>query len=432
MASMQTTGTVPGLDLRISIEDTQPLIWRRLQLPETLTVAQFHLAVQAAFGWEDRHLYGVRATDRTGKERRVVGDDDASQELRAESASAVVLSELLDSLKPGTAFEYDYDFGDSWTHRVELLGSADLRGGELLCVEGGRRGAIEDSGGPQGYGQLVEAVLDPSHPDHLEARSWASDMTGLYGHRFDPSAFDLHAVNRKLRILGLQWWPEPLTAPERDSVLRPVSWLLQEASGDGLELTKDGYLKPVLVKRAMEELGWADPVMGKGNRETHARQVAELRQHLMDWRLLSKRKGRLILSPRGRRGLERPEDLWDCMVDEIAHPQHPGVYVVTLLQAHWHLTAIHPPYSFQTEIVREDLQRAGLVTRSGHPIPEEWAADINRTVRWNLECLHLTEPEQDYAERPLLTDGGVKFLLDVVDRARTLRPPGLRLEGRPA
>ncbi len=375
---MLTSGTVPGFDLRISIEDSEPLIWRRLLLPETLTVAQFHLAVQAAFGWENRHLYGVRATDPAGRERRIIGDDDGAQELRAESASAVVLCELLDPQKPGTGFVYDYDFGDSWTHRVELLGSADLQPGELLCVEGDRRGAIEDSGGPHGYRELVEAVQDPSHPDHQQARTWASDMMGLYGHRFDPSAFDLHATNRNLRILSLQWWPQPLTDQERDGVLRPVRWLLQEASGEGLELTKDGYLKPALVKRAMEDLGWADPVMGKGNRETHAREVAELRQHLMDWKLLSKRKGRLVLSPRGRRGLERSEDLWDYMVDEFAGPQHPGVYLVTLLQAHWHLAGIEPPYVFQADIIREDLRMAGMVTRSGDPIPEEWAADINR------------------------------------------------------
>jgi hypothetical protein len=425
---MPTVGTAPGLNLRISIEDSEPLIWRRLFLPETLTIGQFHLAVQAAFGWENRHLYGVRGTDCAGRERRIIGPDDEAEDLQAESASAVVLSELLDPQKPGMAFDYDYDFGDSWTHRVDLVGAAELQPGEMLCVEGARRGAIEDSGGPHGYRQLIEAIQDPSHPDHQEATSWAYGMTGLYGHRFDPAAFDLHAANRKLRMLSLQWWPQPLGDPERDSVLRPVRWLLHEASGDGVELTKDGYLKPALVKRAMEELGWAHPAMGKGNRETHARQVAELRQHLMDWKLLSKRKGRLVLSPRGRRGLERPEDLWDYVVDEIARPQHPGVYLVTLLQVHWHLTGIEPPYAFQAGIIHEDLRMAGMVTRSGDPIPEEWGADINRTVRWSLECLHLTEPARDSMGPPLLTDGGVKFLLDVVDRARTFPPAGLRLE----
>ncbi len=56
MATMQPAGTVPAFDLRISIEDTEPLIWRRLKVPVTLTVAEFHLVIQAAFGWENRHL----------------------------------------------------------------------------------------------------------------------------------------------------------------------------------------------------------------------------------------------------------------------------------------------------------------------------------------------------------------------------------------
>ncbi|WP_142120476.1 plasmid pRiA4b ORF-3 family protein [Arthrobacter sp. SLBN-122] len=170
---MPTAGTVQGLDLQISIEDSEPLIWRRVHLPETLTIGQFHLAVQAAFGWENRHLYGVRGTDSAGRERRIVGIDDETEDLHAEPASSVVLSELLNPQKPGTSFDYDYDFGDSWIHRVELVGTAELQPGEMLCVEGARRGAIEDSGGPHGYRQLVEAVQDSSHPEHQEATSWA-------------------------------------------------------------------------------------------------------------------------------------------------------------------------------------------------------------------------------------------------------------------
>lgn len=63
-------------------------------------------------------------------------------------------------------------------------------------------------------------------------------------------------------------------------MLLPVRWRSENAARDGLELTKVGYLKPAMVKRAMDELGRSDPIMGKGNRETHARQVLELHLHL--------------------------------------------------------------------------------------------------------------------------------------------------------
>ncbi|MHA7289149.1 plasmid pRiA4b ORF-3 family protein [Arthrobacter sp. MDT3-24] len=275
---MQLSGTVPAIDLRISITDTEPLIWRRLQVPVTRTVPEFHLAVQAAFGWENSHLYAIRCVDRAGKPREIVGPHDLTEDLDAEPASGVVLSELLDAQKPGSALEYEYDFGDSWTHHVEVLGSADLPAGELLCVDGANRGPVEDSGGPHGYTRLLQIVADPEHPEHADATSWIFGVTGKYGSHFAPVTFDRQAANRKLRLLSLQWWPQPLADEERDAVLLPVRWLLENAAPDGLELTKDGYLKPAMVKRAMDELGWSDPIMGKGNRETHARPVLELRR----------------------------------------------------------------------------------------------------------------------------------------------------------
>ncbi|MDP9984621.1 hypothetical protein J2W14_004048 [Pseudarthrobacter oxydans] len=100
-----------------------------------------------------------------------------------------------------------------------------------------------------------------------------------------------------------------------------------------MDLTKDGYLKPAMVQRATDELGWSDPIMGKGNREINARPVLVLRQHLMDWKLLRRSGGKLVLTPQG---LQRPGDLRDYMVEEIARPKHDAVKLTTRLYAEWH------------------------------------------------------------------------------------------------
>ena len=418
MASMQSAGIVPAFDLRISIQDTEPLIWRRLKLPVTLNVAEFHLAVQTAFGWENRHLYAVRCVERTGKARVIMGPDDALEDLDAEPASGVVLSDLLDAGNSGTALEYDYDFGDGWTHHVELIGPAELPEGELVCADGANRGPVEDSGGPHGYRRLLEILGDRTHPEYQDASYWTFMTTGEYTPVFDAITFDLAAANRKLRMLSLQWWPQPLTDEERAAVILPVRWLLERAAGDGLELTKDGYLKPPMVERAMDELGWRDTGVGKGNREANALPVRELREHLLAWKLLRKFKGRLVLTPRGKRGLERPGDLWDYVVEAVARPEHDAVRLVTRLYTEWHLTGIAPPSTRRTEVIRDVMEAAGFVTRSGHPIPDDWVNDINRVVMWNLKCLHLMAPKERYRDRALLTDGGVKFLLEVREAER--------------
>jgi len=158
--------------------------------------------------------------------------------------------------------------------------------------------------------------------------------------------------------------------------------------------------------------------MGKANREVNVWPVMELRQHLIDWKLLRNLKGRLVLTPRGRRALERPDDLWDYAVDAIARPKHDAVYLVTRLYSHWHLSGIAPPWNRKVEVARAALEEGGFVTRSGEPILEEWAREINQVVRGALGCLHLLEPQDIGRRRTLLTDGGVKFFLEVQEVER--------------
>ncbi|MDV8149772.1 plasmid pRiA4b ORF-3 family protein [Arthrobacter sp. B10-11] len=406
---------VPAFDLRISIADTEPEIWRRLILPETITVPQFHEAVQCAFGWQNRHLYGIRCRDRHGEPRVIVGPDEAAGDVDAESASGVVLFELLDAQETGPAlFEYEYDFGDSWTHTVELVGSGLCPEGTMTCAEGANRGPVEDSGGPDGYRRLAEVLANQKHPEFYEAATWYSEITGHSAGAFDVGAFDVDAVNRKLGRLSLQLWPLPVTPAERDAVLRPIMWFLENSAGKGMELTKDGYLKPAMVRRTLDELGWYDEIMGKGNRELNAHDVLNLRQHLLDWKLLRKRDGRMVLGPMGKIGLENRDALWDYMVKTTGAPKHQAVKLMTRLAAHWRVQGFAPAYSVRDQIIISALEASGFATRSGDLIPEEWVWEIDRTVRQSLDCLQLTIPGRRFllAEQDL-SDGGLKFLLQV-------------------
>lgn len=37
---------------------TKPPVWRRVLMPDTFTFEKFHEVIQAAFGWDDSHLFG--------------------------------------------------------------------------------------------------------------------------------------------------------------------------------------------------------------------------------------------------------------------------------------------------------------------------------------------------------------------------------------
>ena len=43
--------------LKITLRDIQPPIWRRIQVWEDATLAQLHTILQIVMGWEDYHLH---------------------------------------------------------------------------------------------------------------------------------------------------------------------------------------------------------------------------------------------------------------------------------------------------------------------------------------------------------------------------------------
>ena len=43
--------------LRVVLRGVSPLIWRRLLVPGTATIADLHAVLQTVFGWADEHLH---------------------------------------------------------------------------------------------------------------------------------------------------------------------------------------------------------------------------------------------------------------------------------------------------------------------------------------------------------------------------------------
>jgi hypothetical protein len=170
------------LSLKVTLRDTKPPIWRRLLVPDTLTLAELHEAIQAAMGWENYHLH---AFDIGGQQ---YGDpeflEDAADEERMRLAALV---------KSGiNRFLYTYDFGDNWEHMILIEKRAPPQDGNPLprCVAGHLACPPEDCGGTWGYEELVQILADPSHPDHADRKEWAGN--------FRPDEFDIATANTAL------------------------------------------------------------------------------------------------------------------------------------------------------------------------------------------------------------------------------------------
>src|ERR1700730_7463465 len=49
--------------LKISLDDVKPAVLRRIEVPLNIRLDRLHLAIQAAMGWSNSHLYEIRAGD---------------------------------------------------------------------------------------------------------------------------------------------------------------------------------------------------------------------------------------------------------------------------------------------------------------------------------------------------------------------------------
>jgi hypothetical protein len=104
--------------LKITLQRIDPPIWRRLLVGLDLNLAQLHEVIQAALGWTDSHLhqfiigglvYGAPEFDSDGLSDRTIFD-----------AAGVRLRDFDFYHVPHPHFLYEYDFGDSWLHLVEI------------------------------------------------------------------------------------------------------------------------------------------------------------------------------------------------------------------------------------------------------------------------------------------------------------------------
>jgi hypothetical protein len=173
--------------LKAMLTDSHPPIWRRLMVHSNITLAEMHRVLQVAFDWYDYHLHMFTAG---GVEYGVPHPDDF-REVKDERRTP--LNSLL--RKPKDRLDYEYDFGDSWHHRIvlEKILPAEPQLELPACTGGRRASPPEDSGGVWGYKRFLEALADPDHPDHEMYSEW------IGGTSFESEAFDPKEINAMFR-----------------------------------------------------------------------------------------------------------------------------------------------------------------------------------------------------------------------------------------
>ncbi len=227
--------------IKVTLNDTHPPIWRRIWVPANTTLARLHDILQIAMGWTDSHLHQFSIHGERYGDARI----DETGDLGFLPEQRYQLSQVMTGSR--ARFEYQYDFGDSWDHTLLVEKILPLQPGmratPARCLAGQRASPPEDVGGVWGYQEFLEALADPSHPEHDEYLEWV-------GGAFDPEAFDPDEVNAKLRGLyggnaveANVWSAEEPEPPERQ-IDQAGSWAKalpadQRVLAEGLPLRRD-------------------------------------------------------------------------------------------------------------------------------------------------------------------------------------------------
>ncbi|GAB3732692.1 plasmid pRiA4b ORF-3 family protein [Nocardiopsis nanhaiensis] len=355
--------------VRVELAHTSPPLWRRLELASDLYLDEVHDILQAVFAWDDDHLHkfgkgGKRFYDRDTAHFLSPYDLEEGETGLAEDQ--VRLDEVLE--RKADRLFYLYDFGNCWEHVLTLQKTAALSDGtpRARCTDGRRPAPVEGCGGVGGY-DFWDAVNSPDHPHHEGA------LADFHAHRdegedptyWKPVPFNQAAVNKDLERL----FPEPGPAKEQRTpdgpgqgtrlpgpvadllvdasffgaegeltamveragldtpvevdegtarrMVAPYAWLLDHAGAEGVPLTQAGYLKPPSVEGAADVLGLRETWIGKLNREEQTVPVRVLRETAQRMKLVRRYRGRLMVTPDGRKAATGPVALWTHLAERM-------------------------------------------------------------------------------------------------------------------
>lgn len=175
---------------------SKPPVWRKVIVPANFTFLQFHEVIQAAFGWENCHLFEFRDREYQSSIRIAMPyEDDCDPCVRAKDASEVTLFQLFeDGIRK---LVYIYDFGDNWVHEITLETDSDEKSRKAFCLSGKGSCPPEDCGGAPGYEgmkHIFQTMPDSEAAD--EFRNWLGFEEDEV---WDANGFDLEEVNADLK-----------------------------------------------------------------------------------------------------------------------------------------------------------------------------------------------------------------------------------------
>ncbi len=101
------------LQLRVSLTDFEPVVWRRVLVPDTIALPKLHRVMQQVMLWWNYHMHTFEIGDVQYGQPELDEDDDFNWR----NERGVKIAGLV---PVGSSLEYSYDFGDNWELLIEV------------------------------------------------------------------------------------------------------------------------------------------------------------------------------------------------------------------------------------------------------------------------------------------------------------------------
>jgi hypothetical protein len=114
--------------IKIALRGVSPMVWRRLRVPGTASLAMLHNCIQIINGWDDSHLNQFRIF---GKDYGVYHDGGISFN---DNAHIVYIDDF--EFDIGDKFTYEYNFFEHIMHdiRVEDIRTLPIKENIISCI----------------------------------------------------------------------------------------------------------------------------------------------------------------------------------------------------------------------------------------------------------------------------------------------------------
>lgn len=185
-------------EIKVSIRDTHPPVWRRLQIPEGITFHELNAIIQLAFGWCGYHAYNFEVGATLHDEGIFIELpelDDGWSYYETKNSKKEKIDKYFKEYK---RMKYTYDFGDDWIHDIiiEKIIETDIKLVNPVCIKAKMADLPEDCGGPWGYEELLGILSDKNHERYKEMKEWIDGgMTNWYD---DREYVDIEEINMGL------------------------------------------------------------------------------------------------------------------------------------------------------------------------------------------------------------------------------------------